>query len=144
MTEVNLSGTVEYAKVFRPDSYLDGPPRYSLNLFLDDSSWALYEGLKLKNKVRENDQGRYVKFSRDHNPKEWEGKVIFKGGPPEVVKADGSEWDGKLIGNGSKVTVKLSIYKSKMGPGSRIVKVRVDELVEYNPDGPEVQTAVPF
>ena len=56
-------------------------------------------------------------------------------GAPRVVDSENKTWDEDvLIGNGSKVTMKLNVWK-----GSKVTKVRwdglrVDDLVEYVPE----------
>lgn len=58
--------------------------------------------------------------------------------PPVVLNADGTPWEsGKLIGNGSDVTVKVELYgytqpvTKKKGSAIRMESVRVDNLVPY-------------
>lgn len=140
--EVLLSGKVKWAKLFKPESYQSGPPKYSVVLYLDPPSRIVFDGLKLKNHVKSDADGEYITLRREHNPKVFDGRVIADGGPPEIVDTDGNAWDeNKLIGNGSEVTMKIAVYDTKMGPGSRIVKIRVENLIEYHPD---TSGAVPF
>lgn len=143
--EVTLTGVSKWShKLFQPESYNQGPARYSTRLYLDAANKAIFQSLRLKNKIKEDEDGEYVTLRRDHDPKEFKGKVIYKGGPPKIYDAEGNRWpEDTMIGNGSVLSVKLSVYNTKMGPASRVEKVRVDELVEYNkPDVDE--DAVPF
>ena len=58
-------------------------------------------------------------------------------GPPNVVDADGKEWDKEvLIGNGSDITVKLDVWKGTKATKITWEGIRVDELVPYEaPEG---------
>lgn len=148
---VTLTGTVKWAhKLFTPDDTFDAEhPKYSIQLFMDDTSKEIFRNLKLKNEFKNDGDGEFVTLRRDHTPKEFDGKIIYKGGPPKVLDADGIEWpDGTAIGNGSTATVWLEAYNlGKRFPGSRITKVRIDELIPYNPDAePQAvpKEAVPF
>lgn len=56
------------------------------------------------------------------------------GGLPKVFDSEGEPFSGN-IGNGSKVTVKFEVYDTKSGRrGTRLIAVRVDDLVEWNPE----------
>ncbi len=51
--------------------------------------------------------------------------------------------DPRTVGNGSDVTAKLELYDtSRGGKGTRLVKVRVENLIEYTPN--ENQEDLPF
>jgi hypothetical protein len=54
--------------------------------------------------------------------------------PPEVLDKDNQPFT-KLIGNGSTVTCKVIIYDTIKGKGHRLEAVRVDDWVEYVPEG---------
>lgn len=145
--DVLLQGKCKWAKLFKPESYQNGPPKYSIQLYLDSANKAVFEGLKLKNHIKADEQGEYVQLRRDHNPKIWDGKIIkgAEGGPPKVIDADGNPWDTSvLVGNGSVVSVILNVYDSKMGRGSRLSRVRVDTLVPYTPSSDVNSEAMPF
>ena len=56
-------------------------------------------------------------------------------GPPKVLGADNSEWDKEvLIGNGSKITVKLDVWVGTKSKKVRWEAVRVEELIPYEPE----------
>lgn len=78
-------------------------------------------------KKNEDEHGTFYKFSRP-NKKDFKGKTEVLG-PPMVVDKDGNPFS-ELIGDGSKITVKLSVYESAFGKGTRLEGVRVDELVK--------------
>lgn len=67
--------------------------------------------------------------------------------PPEVFQTDPNGvdilLDPRTVGNQSDVLAKLEIYDtSKGGRGTRLVKVRVENLIEYAPN--ENQEDLPF
>ena len=83
--------------------------------------------------------GKYVKVQRNNINR----SVEEFGGPPQIVKMDGDnpsgDWDfdeDGLIGNGSKVRVKLVFYGEGNLAGHRLEKVGILEPVYYDPDQP--------
>lgn len=81
--------------------------------------------------------GKYFKIYRNHVNR----SVEEFGGPPVVVKMDGdtvnNRWDFEmdgLIGNGSKVRIKLVMYGDGNMAGHRLEKLGVLDLVSYVPD----------
>jgi hypothetical protein len=81
--------------------------------------------------------GKYFKIYRNHVNR----SVEEFGGPPVVVKMDGNtvndRWDFEmdgLIGNGSKVRIKLVMYGEGNMAGHRLEKLGVLDLVSYVPD----------
>jgi hypothetical protein len=59
-----------------------------------------------------------------------------KNPPFRIYNADGEPWDGRLIGNGSEVDVKLEVVDWGVGKKKSIycTAIRVRELVEYEVD----------
>ena len=81
--------------------------------------------------------GKYFKIYRNHVNR----SVEEFGGPPVVVKMDGDtvndRWDFEmdgLIGNGSKVRIKVVMYGDGNMAGHRLEKLGVFDLVSYVPD----------
>lgn len=81
--------------------------------------------------------GKYFKIYRNHVNR----SVEEFGGPPVVVKMDGDtvndRWDFEmdgLIGNGSKVRIKVVMYGDGNMAGHRLEKLGVLDLVSYVPD----------
>lgn len=134
-----------FNNLFVAESYKGGPARYKLLFGPDQSSLELFKTFKLMNKIKEDADGTWVNLARNHDPRTYNGKILSEGGPPKVVDANGQPWDRqKLIGNMSDVTIKLEVYESQKGAGSRLVAVRIDNLVEYEaPPAPEGEE-VPF
>jgi len=140
---VYLSGSTKWAKTKKPDEKYKN---FQVPLYMDDKSWELFKtlGLGLKvNKDKETNEP-YVTFKRPESKMIKNEIVNF--GPPKVLSYNNEEFDG-YIGNGSEVTVKISVYDSMKGPGHRLETVRVEKLVEYNPPaGPDTmgEPALPF
>lgn len=143
-----FSGEARWAKVYphNKDEY-KGKTFFSLDLVVDEDTAERFvrTGSQHKPRLDPETGKKLLKLRRneinEQNP-EW-------GGPPKVI----SEVDGKLvdfvelIGNGSEVTVRLTIYDSGQGKGTRLDVVRVDKLVEFG--GTRVDTSgldigVPF
>lgn len=121
-----FSGEAKWAKLASPDEKYQ---KYQVDLYLDD--WADFEksGLQLKVKEDKETGAKFVTFRRPvvslikGKPTQW-------GAPEVVMAADGSSFTG-LVGNGSRLTVEVDVYDTVKGPGHRMRKVWVDNLVEY-------------
>lgn len=125
---VMLSGEAFWTKVKEPDQKFK---KWGLDLYMDDESFAKYKESGMGMSIREAEDGRlYVKFSRPTS-KVFKDKLV-QFDPPAVWK-DKEPFKG-YIGNGSKVTIKVSYFDTAQGVGHRLDAVRVDELVEYDPD----------
>lgn len=122
---VYLSGKTKWAKVRKPD---DKYNNFQVPLYLNPESMKVYDTLGLSLSKKEDEEGTFVTFKRPVSKLIKNELVNF--GPPKVVNADNSEFDG-LIGNGSEVTVKVAVYDTMKGPGHRLESVRVEKLVEY-------------
>ncbi len=124
----------EWAKLYEHnhDSY-GGKDFCSIDLLLNKEQVEKLKATGSKARPKFEESGKYrVKLRRN-----LENRIADFGGVPEVVDAEGNNFT-KLIGNGSIVSVKFSVYDTKMGPGTRLEKVRVDELKEYVKPEPTV------
>ena len=126
-----LSGDVMYPKLVTPDTKFNEQGIYSLDLFMDNDSWEKFEKSEAQLKVRDRDGRKFVTFKRP-------AKKLIKGevvdlGPPDVLNEDNTPFDTEkvLVGNGSKVTIKVNIYDTMKGKGHTLEAVRVDNLVPY-------------
>lgn len=140
-TDYIFTGTANWAKVL-PDRYDVEYECWSLDVVLDEKSLELFKdsGLRLKLKDTENGE-KYVRFRRPIKTKDYNTGEIVDATPPRLVDADGvTPWDGREIGNGSKVSVKVEVYDSKKGKGHRLLGVRVDNFVERE-GGPDLVAA---
>jgi len=137
--EVYVSGVAEWAQVKRPNKFNN----WSINVYTDKATRKSLKELGLRANPKEGNEefgdGWFLTFRRPTQAT-WKGKLTELD-PPKVVMADGTVFDG-LIGNGSKVTVKLEIYeynggidaagnRYEGGKAARLIGVRIDELVEY-------------
>lgn len=131
-------GTCKWAKVRKPD---DRFGNYTIDLYLDDESWNKYEDSGLELKVREDEDGKFLKFRRPEK-KEIKGDVVHLG-PPSVVFNTGEtddqgrsiyedRDDNVLVGNGSVVVCRVHVYETVRGLGHTLEAVAVDDLVEYD------------
>lgn len=134
---ITLEGKAMWAKVFEENRDMEGfegsakayGGQYVIDLIMEPEEVSKLEeaGSRLKPKV--TDDGVVVRFKRKHI-----GPFDDASGAPTVVKADGSPWDfgnDGPIGNGSTVRVRVCIYPSKFGKGTRLEAVAVKELVEF-------------
>lgn len=141
-TEIHyFTGKAKWAKVHEPDEKYNN---YQICLYMDEDSRARYDKSGLRLKDREDEDGEYIQFRRNHEGY-YKGEEAHVFGPPTVLNEDG-ETITDLVGNGSDVTVKVEIYDTKMGRGHRMEAVRVNELVEYNgaPTVVAAEDEVPF
>lgn len=140
---VKLTGLAYWARVFPGNRDLTGfedalkeiGGQTTIDVDLDKDNMDLLQkskSMKRGTPSPDNPGLTRVKFTR-----KWTEN--FGGGAPVVHKADASNWDYDMdgpIGNGSKVSVILSVYDTsrKSIVGTRLDKVTVLEHVEYNPD----------
>jgi hypothetical protein len=145
---IYLSGKGKwFHKLFNFDEFR-GNRFWAFDLYPDPASLETFKKLGVLNKLKENDEGKYVTLRRNVL-KKWKLKPDenpeFE--PPEVTNADGEEWgeDMGIIGNGSAVTAKLEHFETANGPAIRLNAVRIDDLVEYiRPDAVVEEEAPPF
>lgn len=123
-----FSGTCKWAKLQQPDTKFG--EKYTIDVYLDPASMELFEKSGSRIKVRQDEDGTFVKFVRPRWGKNKEGKELDFGSP-DVLSSDGKTPFDKLVGNGSKVTCKVEIYTSRYGDGTRLAAVRVDEHVPF-------------
>lgn len=127
---VYLSGKAKWCRLKKPDKF----GNWSIQLYPDTESLARFQTLNLKNEVNEDDDGKFIYLRRPVS-KLMKGRVV-EFTAPEVLDADGQPTDVN-IGNGSDVTVKLTVYSgsSPRGSyvGSRMEAIRIDKLVEFVP-----------
>lgn len=121
-----FTGIANWPKLATPDQRYG---HFGLDLHLDEASRELFDQSELTLKVRDHDElPQFVKVRRDPT-KEYKG---VEQGPPLVLDHEGNEMDPALVGSGSTVTCKVSVYDSRNGKAHNLEAVRVDELVEAN------------
>jgi hypothetical protein len=106
-----------------------------------DEIQALINGSPpIKNKLKQDEDGNYyIRLS-------CKPTKVIKGVTKEfrvvVLEADGMTAMSRPIGNGSDVTVEVEVYNYRQGEGKAIrwKQIRVDNLVEYNPESKLMET----
>lgn len=128
-----ISGPCKWAQVY-PHNMDKEYEQWRIEVAPDDASLIALKasGSRLEGKIDE-DGKLWFKFRR-------KTKAEFKRGeieelkPPKIVEknADGEyiPFD-KPIGNGSEVTIKVSVYPSRKGVGTRLEAVCVDKHIPY-------------
>ena len=139
-----VSGTPENEVFEYKGKKISKPAAWSLNLYMDEKSTQAFNKSGSQLKVREDDDGEFVEFRRPLMGKDKEGNDI-KRDPPRILNSDGEVIE-TLIGNGSEVTVSVEIFPTRMGNSTRLEAIRIENLVEYNPNGVSKDTPieVPF
>lgn len=100
----------------------------TIDLYLDDESWDEYEASGCRAKRRNDDEGDFIKLKRPEVMPTKKGDKYL--GIPMIVDEKDNIIDA-LLGNGSEVTVKVKIYDTKYGKGTRMEAILVHKLEEY-------------
>lgn len=126
-----FEGPCQWAKLIDPDQKYG---HYCIDVQLDEAQQKVYKEAGCQSKLRNG----YATFRRA--PKRLTAKGdLLDFGKPTVTDAAGNAFD-KLIGNGSKVRVNVSVYDTSKGPGTRLNSVTVLDHVEFVKQ-PQVQVA---
>ena len=138
-----FSGTCKWAKVHESTPTYDKKGmEWSISMYLDDNGWAQFEKSGLELKVRTDDDGKFVNFKRPTKKLIKDELVEFES--PIVVDANNMPVT-KLIGNGSEVIAKVSVYDTTKGKGHRFEGIRVVNLKEVGGTVEHVEDGVvPF
>lgn len=125
-----LEGTVNWAKVQEPVLKYGSETEYEWTLDFKPLDPSAIKASGSRKKAR--DDGFY-KFNR--STVRYKDGVEEPNDPPTILlqNAETGENDpyNGLIGNGSKAIVKIAVYDTKMGKGTRLEGLVVTELVEY-------------
>lgn len=126
-----FSGTTTYCRPKHLDEKYDN---YQVNVHLDEESWKRFDesGIQIKKKAN-SEFGDFVTFKRP--AKKIFGNKLQTFEAPDVLDTKGAPVTD-LIGNGSKITVKVDVYDTMKGKGHRLISVRVDDLVKYERNVP--------
>lgn len=158
---IYLEGEAYYPKVFEHNRDMEGfegvykgcNGAYTIDLVIDDAEFHKLQeaGSKIEGKEHE-DGGRKVKFKRANEVRNKDGEIIEDfSGPPQVTDEEGNPWvstedEPKLIGNGSRVIVALSVTPSKKRKAivyTRLEGVKVVDHVEPG-NGEGAERRLPF
>ncbi len=133
-----IRGKVKWCRNVQPNKF----GRWSVDVYLDNpESMAKWEKLKetpgVKNSLKQDEDGKFVTFSRD-TQKTVRGKMVLFD-PPFHVDANDAPAQGN-IGNGSDCDVVLQVYSfgggnSGVAPGraARFHGIKVYNLVAFEP-----------
>lgn len=135
---VDLSGKIGYNQLVEPDQKYK---RWTLDLYLDDESKQKFQETGLQNEFKKDQDGEeYIRLGRSVQKIIKDELVKFT---PPSIWYNQKKYNGKFIPKGSDVTVRMEVYTTIKGPGSRIEKVRIDILAEYV-RSTEARDEVPF
>lgn len=147
-----IKGKAMWAKVFDSNKELkdyQGNPHpfgglFKIDLILDIENKALYKTSGTAGKGKFDDDGNFIATIKRKEKERFD----WAGGPPKVLNADGSPFDGAMIPNGSEVEVEFTVYTTSMTPGTRLESVKVLSLAtmpdreEPKAEEPKVKTKV--
>ena len=125
---VYLTGTCKWAKLKDPDMKFGG--HWTIDLYLDEHGLANFKAAELELELRDSDEGQFIKLRRPISRHDRRNNEIIKFDPPELIDADKKPLDA-LVGNGSHVTCKVSVFNTVKGNGHRLEGVKVNKLEEY-------------
>lgn len=126
-----VSGSIYWAKVHKPvDNYEGTAKEWTLDFVPDDVTFLKEERLldRLK-QARDPIPEDYLRLRKPELDKDGN-----KNGPIRIYASDDTPWEeGKAIGNGSKVDIKLTVADFGKGKKKAIwtKAIRVQELVPY-------------
>lgn len=148
-TTVFVEGKVYWAKIVGNkalhDNYDKDGREWSYELVPDDQSFLkehrLLDRLKDKEDPQNPDKGEYLYLKKPEFNKDGD-----KNDPIVILDADNKPWDGKLLGNGTRVVAKLTIADFGRGKKKAIWTnaLRVEELVPYEGGSGEYDNSDPF
>lgn len=151
---ISIEGTAFWCKVYTPDEFR-GSSKWMLNLYpSNDKEWAKFKEAGIQKKVKEDENGKSFAVTRNTSKLikgtmvyfappiiyDKDGKVLVqyvddKGSPVrsynDPTKRPNRVGDPVLIGNGSLVSVRLSVYPTAMGPGNRLESITLLDLIHY-------------
>lgn len=140
--EVNMRGTCKWAKVQQAaDNYDKTGKEYSIDLYPDEASMKAFKASGLQLKVREDEDGEFIKFRRPVSKMIKDELVEL--GAPKIIDEQNEDLDC-LVGNGSEVTIKVTVYDTRMGKGHQFEGMKVHSLVEYEGELDPIGADAPF
>ena len=133
-TQIDIKGTLDWAKVFESNRdhnewNEDKDGEYKVTVTTDKKTADALKKAGCQKKIEEVDGGHRITVVRPHV-----GSQDWMGGAPVVADKSGKEWNFEekgFIGNGSKGIVKVEIYPTKVGSGTRLVGLQVLDHVVY-------------
>lgn len=128
---IYVTGKAKWARVFESQMDTKYGEKFHITVYPDEASLINLKTSGSRLEIKEDEEGKFVKFSRDNRRTFKEREEVL--GPPRVVHKVEDKYPpfDKIIGNGSTVTCRLSIYDSSKGKGTRLEAVCVDEHIPY-------------
>lgn len=125
-----MQGTAYWAKIVGQPvkAYNAGEFEWSMDFTIDEKNLerAKTEGWSGTIKNKGDDRGDFITFRR---------KSIKKDGTPSkpinIVDGDRMPWDGRKIGNGSKVYIQYVVNDRPKGKIASLIAVQIIDLVPY-------------
>ena len=141
-----FTGKCKWAMLKKPDEKYNN---WKIDLYLDDDQIDKLNAIGLQNSQKEDADGKFYTFRR---PTEFQTRdkttrqlKIIPLNPPLILAKDKKTPMDVLIGNGSTVTMKLEVYDTQKGKGSRMIGVVVEDLVPFEGNGEmRDSTSLPF
>ncbi len=135
-----IQGKAFYAKVLgKPQPGYDKEKNeWSFDLSLDEKGKAEAKRLGFTEKIKNkgDDRGDFIQFKRGEFKNTKPGEPAVANTPFSVVDQHGKPWDSKkLIGNGSTLNVKYSIYAGRKGNKPIALAIQVWDHVPYTAGG---------
>lgn len=128
---IKLKGKGMWTKSLFTAETWDGPKgpesSWSVTLYPDSPSLEIVRELQgdgLKNKIKRDDDGWYVKFKRPVEKDMGGKKVTF---PAPKITLNGEHFEGP-IGFGSDIEVTLEVYKHRVPGGGNSVAARLESV----------------
>lgn len=124
-TFVTITGPARWARLYESNKDTKYGDASNVEIQLDSKALETLKNVGWRGKIKEDN---WAKFSRKH-------EQIYADGPrkmgcPMVLSSSRKPFS-EMIGNGSILSLKLEVYPSKFGIGSRIEEVTVLEHVPY-------------
>lgn len=158
-----FEGIGKWFKIYEPDEFR-GSKRWSVNLYMDEANMNLYKRSGIQTTPKEDEDGVFVTFRRDTEKKIGKDYVEFT---PPFIYQDGKtlvgyynsegrpiyqqnvkeaeevikKGENVLIGNGSTIKVRVEVYDTQMGKGSRLRSIEIVDMIEFSSGGRDVITA---
>lgn len=163
-TEIHYwKGSIEWAKVYEPDTF-SGSSRWMINFYPDDLEEFRESGCQAVEKEDPNGD-IYVRLRRD--TQKLMGSSLVKFTPPRLTGEVDVKYVNKLtgepvynwnameepdleyeqvgdrvtLGNGTKATIRVAIFDTQRGKGTRLEGLEITELVKYESETEQSQKA---
>lgn len=123
-----IEGTVNWAKVYEPVLKYQSKTEYEWSLDFKPDNPEEFTATKSQKKFRDG----FIKLTRDVERNDKDGNKINEEPPKVLIRVEEENVPfTSLIGNGSKAIVKVAVYDTRMGKGTRLEGLVVLDHVPY-------------